>query len=105
MCIYNVETTPAQDPPDAGDPSHIIQRSVHQHGVNRKTLLLQALGQLGMGLTYRFEMMAATPHGKHHAIDVLLLAAEVRCRFGMEDARSEEHTSALQSRERLVCRL
>src|SRR2546421_8015410 len=57
------------------------------------------------GLTGKFVVMYSGNHSPCHPLDTLLAAAERLKGRGDIAFRSEEHTSELQSRSDLVCRL
>src|SRR5690606_42076031 len=57
-------------------------------------------------LEQRAEARAVDGHGDpRRELDRDLLGDDVDARLPVRDSRSEEHTSELQSREKLVCRL
>src|SRR5690606_40400435 len=62
-------------------------------------------GHVDADIGRRDELDAFGLHDGQAAIDDLLLELEVGDPVAQQAARSEEHTSELQSRENLVCRL
>src|SRR5690606_40518623 len=72
--------------------------------VLRAQVLLEATRQhqhnVGL-LPYACRLLEAAQHGREIPVELVAVLVELRC----HDQRSEEHTSELQSRENLVCRL
>src|SRR2546422_5472119 len=79
--------------------------------VTRQTLLGEAPGEEAFSfITRYFEIQPGgystlERHQHPHAVVVLRGAGRVAARLNLKVARSEEHTSELQSRLHLVCRL
>src|SRR5690606_41370292 len=101
VCTFVAPPTPATYTLSLHDALPI---SVAQTGIGFFDHMLEQIGKHG-GFALSVECRGDLDVDEHHTVEDVALALGEALKRALGDKRSEEHTSELQSRENLVCRL
>ncbi len=87
MAVQHIKLTLAQDPTQLAHTAHVIGRAIHQQGMNHKTLVAQALGQLGVGLAGGLHLMPPFAQDAHGSQNVVFLTTKAGGSFRVQNAQ------------------